>query len=367
MKVADVIKKRKEEIIDKWVNRLSDELAVVHSMDDAATKDSMPELLESLAEALLASEHKEVVFHSRHHGRQRTEFKGYTLANVIREYHLLRNTIFEVLDEYDGIHKNERDTIIYVIDQAIEQAANTFHRISHDVLTKGIKLAEQKADMLNVVDQNREEFIMSLSHDLNNPLNNIQAGINLLEQDPELHEIESIIEIIRSSVKRATHLLEDLLDTGTVSVNDSLPVKRKRANLTKDLKEECVVFELIYKRKIDFPRSENDVIADVDLDLIRRAFTNLLNNALKHSHSESKITAFCEYKDETITIGVSNEGSISSGELDRIFKRYYQSDGGKVGWGIGLSFVKQVAEAHGGRVEVKNAENQVSFYLVMPA
>ncbi len=365
MTVSEIIQQRKQEILDKWKDTLYKEMPVVSNYEESAIENSVPDLLDAMADALSAGEHDEVVFHSQEHGIERARFSNYNLGHVIKEYNLLRRIIFDIIDKQEDVTEDDRNTIIYVIDQAIEQASDTYHRRTQQVIIDARDLAEQKADRLNLRDQNREEFIQSITHDLNNPLNNIKAGIELLEGDIEINELSTVLQIIRSSLTRAELLVEDFLDVGRVEGTEKLPITREIANVTQELHDEIAVFQLVHKREISFEPEKEDIQVSVDIRLVKRAFDNLMNNAIKHSKNGTKIQVQCGIKDDHLQISIKNTGEISETILNKIFDRYYQPFANTKGWGIGLAFVKAVAEAHEGSIEVTSDEGEVIFTMIL--
>lgn len=365
MEVSEILKKEKEVIIDRWIDDLHLQIPSVKNYEDAALHNSIPDLLEAMIEAVKIQRRDGVVFHSQSHGQGRAGLQAYSLSHVIAEYHLLRKSIFAILDKYDGIERKDRDTIIFVIDQAIEQAADTYYRIREQVLVDAKDIARKKADELELQDVNRERFIQSISHDLNNPLNNVKACIQLLEDDLGVEEVPSILNIIKRSVNTATLLIEDFLDVTAVNGDEPLPLSKTSVNISDDLKKEVSVFEMIYKRDIEFDDGGEEVFGKVDPRQLRRAFGNLMNNALKHSVEQTVIRVQCKLVDEEIKIVVNNQGKIPADILANIFDRYYQLDKTGKGWGIGLSYVREVAEAHEGSIEVSSNEEGVTFTMII--
>lgn len=93
-----------------------------------------------------------------------------------------------------------------------------------------------------------------------------------------------------------------------------------------------------------------------------------MNNAFKYGKKDYPITISCNRKNEGLEIAVQNQGKkIEPEVLKNIFNRYYQIDGSSKGWGIGLPFVKKVAEAHGGIIEVDSkGDDGTTFRLFIP-
>lgn len=366
MTLPEILRNKKEEIISQWIKQLAENIPMTKFHDQPTIENSIPDLLDAMANALESDENKEVVFYSQSHGLNRSKYKEYTLGHVIKEYNVLRKIIFSFIDQYENVNFEDRNIIIYIIDQAIEQAAETYHRIKQKVLIDARDLANHKAEELELTDESREEFIQAISHDLNNPLNNVIACINLLEDGIEVDEVNTILSMIRSSVDKADALIKNFLDARTVE-NQKFPVNKAKADILEDLKKEIFVYRVSQKRNIVLKCNQDKILANVDLDLIRRAFDNLMSNALKHSKGKSQILVECYKDDHKFSIAISNPGEqVPEETLKNIFNRYYRLHNERPGWGIGLSLVKKIAEAHNGSVNAVNDNNSFTFKLIIP-
>jgi signal transduction histidine kinase len=109
---------------------------------------------------------------------------------------------------------------------------------------------------------------------------------------------------------------------------------------------------------------------ECDENLVSGALLNLLSNAVKYSPAESDVVLRLAASGESMELAVHNTGpSIPAQELEQLFEPFYraaQSDS-KPGWGLGLAFVKRIAEQHGGRVEVKSdSTSGTCFRILLP-
>lgn len=368
MSTADIISSHQDKILSNWMKSLKEEVAIINKYEKSAIENSVPDLLKAIINNLNSDNQSLVRHSSKEHGHQRTSFKNYSLRHIIREYNLLKAEIFHLLDEHELTKPKERDAIMYAIDHAIEQAAEVFYVVKQGVHVNARKVAEKKANDLELEDDNREEFIQSISHDLNSPLNNIKGCINLLEKDLEVEEVSQILSILKTSTKQAEMLIKDFLDVGKIGMEEKVPVFKSKFNIIEELKNEITVYEVSQEVEIDLVSEAEELFVEIDLDLFRRVFNNLMNNALKHGDSKSKIIVSCRHEKNNLIISVQNSGKVIPQEvLENIFNRYYQVDGKRKGWGIGLAFVKEVLKAHQGEVQVISNKNEGTlFKLIFP-
>ncbi len=368
MKITDILRAKKKHILENWLEQVKEKILLLKNYDITAIQNSVPDLIDAIVEILETKNSDKIIIHSAQHGWQRTKHNVYSMKHIIKEYNLLRSEIFRVVDEHsETTSRDDRDIIMDAVNYAIENAAEVFYNKKQSVLVDAHKIAEMKADQLQIEDKNREEFIQSIIHDLNSPLNNIKACIGMLEGDIEIGEARKVLEILRASSLQAEVLIEDFLDVGSVDSYQDLPLKKSKVNILEDLEDQIKIFKISYRRDIVLSSSEKEIIVEVDVNLIKRAFNNLMNNALKHGLSSKQIIVECNQNNDFLKISVHNAGKEIPGSiLNSIFDRYYKNEEATKGWGIGLAFVKKVAEAHGGKVFVESNESGTTFRLEVP-
>jgi signal transduction histidine kinase len=366
METAKLLKIKKDEILANWLNKVLTQIPEAGNYDKTAIQNSVPDLINAIVDVLKSNNTNAVISYSEQHGLERAKYKAYSLKHIIQEYNLLKGEIFKILDENTAVtERKDRDIIMNSIDYAIEQAAEVFFREKQNVQVKARKVAERKADQLQIEDEHREEFIQSIMHDLNSPLNNIKACISMLEGNIEVSEASKILEILKLSSQQAEILIEDFLDVGFVKSDDKIPVQKNIVNVLEDLKQQIKIYKISYKRNIELNSPHKEINVNVDVNLIRRAFNNLMNNALKHGETSKTIKVVCKLENGELIISVQNQGrTIPRETLEAIFKRYYKMNESSKGWGIGLAFVKKVAEAHGGEVTVKSIQPEGNTFIL---
>jgi signal transduction histidine kinase len=99
---------------------------------------------------------------------------------------------------------------------------------------------------------------------------------------------------------------------------------------------------------------------------MKRVLENLLANAEKYGDHSAVILVQVEREDDLMILSVHNEGTpIPKAEMDRLFKRYQRLEDTQVkGWGLGLPYIQNVAESHGGTVVVDSAEKRGTTFTV---
>jgi signal transduction histidine kinase len=219
----------------------------------------------------------------------------------------------------------------------------------------------------------RERFVSALSHDLRTPLSIVKMCAQFIKIDAENpKEIVGMAERISTSVDRADRMIRDLLDASCIKAGIVIPVTFQKCHLNQavgyivqDLKE-------VYGSRFQSNFSEEEIFGLWDSMAIQRMIENLLINAVKYGDPEEKITITTRLINQSAEILIHNSGNpISAEEQKYLFNQYSRLKSairsGQIGWGIGLSIVKAVVDAHGGAVCVESCkENGTTFTISLP-
>jgi len=209
----------------------------------------------------------------------------------------------------------------------------------------------------------KSDFIANVSHELKTPLSVIRMFSEMLLTKRVRDETkqEQYLEIICTESERLSGLIENVLDFAALERG-----KRKYEMHETDLAEIVAraVDTLHYRFErqggaVQCKKLGDDASAIVDPQAILLAVINLLDNALKYGGG-APVEVSTETRSDHVRILVRDHGpGIPDSDLKRVFERFYRgATGGKQrGSGIGLSLVKYIAEAHGGRAWAENARD----------
>jgi len=225
------------------------------------------------------------------------------------------------------------------------------------------------------IDQLKDEFIGLVSHELRSPLTVIIGAINtaLSESDhlsPE--ELRRLLEDAAIEAESLSHLLGNLVELSRAQAHRLLlyPEPVDARHLTEQVIERLKSSFPTHQIKVDFPADFPRLKADPLR--VERILYNLLENALKYSPPESRISVRAKVEGEMGVIGVSDEGpGISPEDRARLFQpfsRLHESMAqGKAGTGLGLLVCQRLVEAHGGTIWVNSEPGKGStFYFTLP-
>lgn len=223
------------------------------------------------------------------------------------------------------------------------------------------------------LDAIKSEFVATVSHDLRSPLTYMRGYTSMLSMVGELTPKQTdYVEKIQAGIEQMSQLIDDLLDLGRIEAGVGLQrVDCVLADVVKDVCDEArsraMVFDLDLKTEINTQRA---MLADPAL--VKRAISNLLDNAMKYTPSGGSITVGLDERADSVIVCVSDTGiGIAPADQGRLFEKFYRIKRRDTldikGSGLGLSIVKSIADWHGGRVWVDSQIGQGStFFMALP-
>ncbi|HEX7122432.1 MAG TPA: HAMP domain-containing sensor histidine kinase [Gemmatimonadaceae bacterium] len=218
--------------------------------------------------------------------------------------------------------------------------------------------------------ENRLAFIAGVAHDLRNPLAALRLGLHALEDLPSPDDRTRVLAMLDRQVDHLTRMVTDLLDATRIEAG------RMDLHLTAvDLRQ--VVDEVVQLQGPTWPRHrivvdtpDHPVLTHGDPLRLEQVLSNLLSNAVKFSAEGSRIDITVREEADVAVLEVRDEGiGMTPNELRELFVPFRrQRPDVAPGAGLGLSVVRRIVTAHGGRVEVDSAPGRGSTFRVrLPA
>jgi len=205
----------------------------------------------------------------------------------------------------------------------------------------------------------RRDFVANVSHELKTPLTAIAGYAETLAAESTDSQLTGFAQTIVDNARRMQRLVDDLLDLSRIESGGWEPEPRK-IGVEAAAREAWRPFaERAESRTIDFETKTDSASVHSDPEALRQIFTNLFDNALRHTGPGGRIRVLAQRAGNALLIRVSDTGTgIPPDHLPRIFERFYRVDPGRSrqegGTGLGLAIVKHLVEAHGGRVEAES-------------
>jgi len=220
--------------------------------------------------------------------------------------------------------------------------------------------------------KSREDILAVVSHDLKNPVMVIGLVAKVLRQSKELEtgQIAEFSNKIERAADKMLHLISQLLDfsrieSGTFFVS---PQAETLKNIILPAIDGMRPLAEARQQTIECQIESNLPEVAADGARVGQVLSNLVSNAIKFSTEGAKIVVSVREQDNSIVVGVSDNGrGIAREHLSRVFDRYWQAEDTKhTGMGLGLSIAKGIVEAHGGKIWVDSElgkGSSVSFTL----
>ena len=352
--LADRLRRQSGEILSKWELHVREAVPASRELDRPSLRNSIPLILETLANTLEKADMSEEpkIEVARVHGEERAMRPKYSIDQVILEYRLLRRTIFDVLTQGLSISDHARNAIIDIIEVGIAEAAAAFANYQYRL---------------------REQFISALAHDLRTPLTAATASAQLILRQPEKVELTQRLSArIVDSIARTDRMIEDLLDSNMVRTGGTLPMEVEKSDLRVIIRTTLEETTAAVGNRFMFEPGGTPIIGYWDVRYLKRAIENVALNAVKYGDPVRPVTITVTKNEREVSISIHNDGPpISAFDLETIFDPFQRVSKarqlGKPGWGIGLSLVKGVCEAHGGNVSAQSQEKTGTiFTLTLP-
>jgi signal transduction histidine kinase/ActR/RegA family two-component response regulator len=228
--------------------------------------------------------------------------------------------------------------------------------LSLDARTATERALGESERTLREADQQKTEFLATLSHELRNPLAPIRFAVELLNGPPDA--AARARQTLQRQVQHLTRLIDDLLDLTRIT--------RNKLNLhVRPSPLQSLVGDAADAVASDVERTGHELVVDVptqpvwlqvDPDRVVQMLVNLLTNAIRYSEPRGKIVIGSSVDDADVTLFVRDRGhGIEAADLQRVFERFVQVGTSRHGGlGIGLALVKALAELHGGSVEARS-------------
>jgi len=266
--------------------------------------------------------------------------------------------------------------------QGIKAVSRTAEQIQHGKLEQRVTVTGQgdevdqlastfntMLDRINKLIIEMREITDNIAHDLRSPLARIRAISEItLSNDTTLEQNKSSAADIIEECDRLLQMINTTLDVAEaeagISYEDVTSV-----NMPELVSDACELFDPIAEQKhINLTYTVNsDCIFSGYRQNLQRMLANLLDNALKYTSEQGAVSVQLTCSLRQISIEVKDSGiGIPELELDKIFERFYRCDQSRTqeGCGLGLSFARAVARAHGGEISVVSSPGQGSTFII---
>ncbi len=236
--------------------------------------------------------------------------------------------------------------------------------------------------MLTILKQKRlseiqRDFVNNMAHEFQTPISAIMASAEVIK-NPEIvnnpQRLNSYTSIIDTEIKKLGSQVQRVLEmagaeSGGVMLNkQNVDVHE----LIRQVKVKFVQSAGIEERNVTLRFNADRYFIEADAMHVANVIYNLLDNAVKYSTGTPSVTVTTNSEKDGVVISVADKGiGISAGELKKVFNKFYRVSQGNrhdvKGFGLGLSYVKLMVEAHRGTIDVQSKVNEgTTFVLIFP-
>ena len=235
-------------------------------------------------------------------------------------------------------------------------------------------------DQINYIDEQervrllREDFSYAMVHDMKSPLTSIIMGTKylhsgVLEKKPEMKE--KYFCIVEDEAQHLLALINRLLTISKLE-HGKLSIQKAEIDLEAMIEDVVDKYKAKSAKPIHITTLFGATSALADEEYLKEAISNIVDNATKYSKEEINIQISTSENDRNVYIKIYDEGiGITRSEMKTIFNRFeraaeHERDAQKTrgGFGIGLNYVLQVINAHGGKVSVKSEKGKWSEFTI---
>lgn len=227
------------------------------------------------------------------------------------------------------------------------------------------------ADEISKLDDYQKKFVANISHDFRSPLTSIKGYAEAIVDGTIPYEMkDKYLGIILFEVERLNKLTTSLLALNSFE-NHGTILDIVSFDINHIIKKTAESFEGICNKKkitLNLIFSSKETFVDADIGKIQQVLYNLLDNAIKFSHSNSKIKVTTTEKGDKVFVSIKDYGvGIPKDSIKRIWERFYKSDSSrgkdKKGTGLGLSITKEIITAHNENINVISTEGVGSEFI----
>ena len=223
----------------------------------------------------------------------------------------------------------------------------------------------------------QKDFINNMTHEFKTPISTIAVSTEVLKDTNIIQQPERLLQyatIIENENRRLKQHVERVLQMAKLDKED-VGLKKEVVNLHELIQEVVQSIGLALREKqgsIQLNLSAVSANLQADKHHLTNVIFNLLDNAIKYCTDKPSITIRTELKGEVLSLTVEDNGiGISDENKRRIFQKFYRVPTGNVhdvkGFGLGLHYVKQIVEAHRGRITVTSEPgNGCAFTILLP-
>lgn len=255
---------------------------------------------------------------------------------------VMKKTAREISEQFEEIMKTDTNKLITVSgnDKEMNKLA--------DNINKQLQILRKEYLRYKQGDLELKTAITNISHDIRTPLTAICGYLDLLQDNADIAKANEYVSIIKERAELMKQLTEELFQYSVI-LSDNSELKTEEILINRVLEDSIMGYYAVLTKKGISPKiqiTEKQIFAKLNKDYLSRIFYNLLNNAVKYSDGDLRITL----SDSGEIIFANTAKGLSSVQVERLFDRFYTVKNARNSTGLGLSIARTLAEEMGGTI-----------------
>lgn len=344
----------RDTVFAEWEARVRISLDKAKDLSHPILIDTLPALYDNIAQSLTLEYPRltggEGTTLASEHGGERARITAYDHETLIGEYQLFRWVIFDVF-EREGLRLTTLETraINASIDAGIQESVCGFVLV-HNTL--------------------RERFAAAVAHDLRGPLGVTSSALQLILMTNDPTRMKTVAAKALDQIHRMSAMIHELLDTMAFHSGQQITLDIAHFDINEVINE--VMVDTIARHGARIQAISTPIRGWWDRQAMKRALENMVSNALKYGQQRTLVVIRAGEGHERLLLSVHNDGNpIPLQEQETIFQMYCRTKSARnthqQGWGVGLPYVRAVAESHGGSIALdSSAERGTTFTIDVP-
>ena len=292
-------------------------------------------------------------------------------TDIFDEPEIAVRRVLQTGDEYEGeLNFVPKNQILNLRISLLRQLQNGNEPIGIAIHLKDLTTTKEYEKL-------KSDMISLMSHELRTPLTSINGFAELLTADESIPgQAREFVSIIANESQRMSRMINTFLSVTQLQRKDKQEVLKIPLRLDEVVRETIASLQPYAKKKrirlLEQPAHRIPPVA-ADKSLITQAVKNLVNNAIKYSPERTTVTVSTALEAEAVRVCVEDRGfGIPAEAKERVWDKFYRvvregQEKDEESTGLGLSFVREVVEQHGGRVELDSEEGRGSkFSFTLP-
>jgi signal transduction histidine kinase len=294
-------------------------------------------------------------------------------TDVFDEPEIAVRRVLQTGDEYEGeLNFEPKNQILNLRISLLRERLN-----NKDESLIGIAVHVKDLTATKEYEKLKSDMISLMSHELRTPLTSINGFAELLTAEQSLPiQAREFVSIIANESQRMSRMINTFLSVTQLQRKDKQEVLKIPLRLDEVVRETIASLQPVAKKKrirlLEQPAHRIPPVA-ADKSLITQAVKNLVNNAIKYSPERTTVTVSTALEAEAVRVCVEDRGfGIPAEAKERVWDKFYRvvregQEKDEESTGLGLSFVREVVEQHGGHVELDSEEGRGSkFSFTLP-